>query len=207
MIPAGRTPIDAERAARLHGMAVHTARNKRLFTRPGFPAPLTSGKRKPLWDEEQVAAHANGEPVPPIPQMPPHPDDLLDRAESAAEWDVSPATWDAYMSDGYTPPPDRVIGGRELWYRHTLRDYKRPGRASGAGRPLGAKDQRPRTHKPKSARLAEVNEVLARLGPDAPVARVIEQIVQDIGVSRPSAYRLLGEARQEATEPKKAERD
>lgn len=183
MIPAGRTPVDAERVARIHGMALKSAQNRRLFDQPDFPKALTRGRRKRLWDEEQVRAHAAGESIPVIAPSDPHPSDLLEREEAAEEWEVSPQTWDDYLAKGYAPKADKVIGGRELWYRRTLQNYCRPGR--------GVTD----TARPKSERLAQVAAVLKKFGSDASTDEIIECIVEDTGLSAPHARRLLREIR------------
>lgn len=198
MIPAGRIPIGADRAARLHGMALKTALNKKLFDQGSFPEPLTAGRRKRIWDEAQVRAHANGEPVPVIPAAAPHPDDLLERAEAAAEWGVTPTTWDTYMVDGYTPEPDLVVEGRELWRRGTLQEYPRPGQGAGGGRPRGSRA--PRVTGPKSERLAQVRQALDEAAGDTTTAQLIARIKEATGVSQSTAHRLLREVRDERRE-------
>lgn len=181
MIPAGRTPVDAEQAARICGMALKTALNRKLFDQPGFPEALTRGKRKRLWDEEQVYAYAAGQPIPAIPPSAPHPDDLLERGEAAEQWGITPQTWDDYLVKGYAPSPDKVIGGRELWYRRTLQSYRRPGR--------GVTD----TVRPRSERLAQVAAVIKEFGGDASADDIIKRIVEVTGLSVPHARRLLRE--------------
>lgn len=195
MIPAGRTPIGAEQAARLHGMALKTALNKKLFDQPSFPAALTEGRRKRIWDEAQVRAHASGKPIPAIPAAEPHPDDLLERAEAAAVWGVSPATWDSYLVEGYAPGPDMVIEGRELWRRGTVQKYPRPGRGAGGGRPQGSRA--PRVTGPKSERLAQVRRVLDEAAGDTSTAHLVALIREVTHVSESTAHRLLREVRQE----------
>lgn len=200
MIPEGRTAIDAEEAALLHGMTIETARRRKLFDEPGFPARLTRGRNKPLYDRDQVRAHALGEPIPVLPKGE-RPGDLLDREEAAEVWGVTLLTWNKYMSDERTPLVDKVIGGRDLWFRRTLQEFKRPGRGAGAGRPVGAKDTTSRgPYRSKSERLEVVAEVTKELGPDADSAEIVTRIVERAGVSRPSAARMLREAREEPAE-------
>jgi hypothetical protein len=195
VIPAGREPIDATQAARLHGMALKTARDKKLFDRPSFPAPLTRGLRKKVYDAEQVTAHANNEPVPSIPQTGEHPMDLLERGEAAELWGITPQTWDYYMANGYTPEPSRVVGGREFWFRRTLQEHSRPGRGVGGGRPEGARDRAPRSYGSKAERLAQVDQVLDEAAPDATTAQLVARIRETTGVSESRAYQLLRDAR------------
>ncbi|XVQ16362.1 hypothetical protein ACQP1W_52455 (plasmid) [Spirillospora sp. CA-255316] len=195
MIPAGREPIDATQAARLHGMALKTARDKKLFDRPTFPPALTRGQRKRVYDAEQVTAHAKGEPVPAIPQAPEHPMDLLEREEAAELWGVTPQTWDYYMANGYTPAASRVVGKREFWYRQTLQEHPRPGRGVGGGRPEGARDRAPRSYGAKAERLAQVGQVLDEAAPDATTAQLVARIRETTRVSESRAYQLLREAR------------
>ncbi|MGK5555834.1 hypothetical protein ACSNOI_29870 [Actinomadura kijaniata] len=199
MIPAGRTPITAEQAAELHGMSLKAARASGLFDEPDFPPPLTRGLRKRLFDLDQVRAHARGEPVPAIARISNHQLDLLERDEAAELWKVSRGAWDKYMKQGYTPPPDEQIGGNDLWFRQTLTDFERPGQAAGAGRPRGARDSVPRTYRTKDQRLALVTQVIADAGPDATTTQLVQEIEQRAQVTTASAYRMLAEARKQAS--------
>lgn len=64
MIPAGRTTVTRAEAAAMHGVSQATARRVRLLR--DLP-PLTPGPSNRLWDKEQAAAHAAGQPVPRCP--------------------------------------------------------------------------------------------------------------------------------------------
>ncbi|WP_326950244.1 hypothetical protein OG439_16540 [Amycolatopsis sp. NBC_01307] len=173
MIPAGRTLITQDDVAALHGMSLRTARraNPAPWDRPGHPAPVNPERGKThrkLWDAEQAAAFARGEPVPELPALG-DPHDLLDRPEAAQEAGMSTATWSRYesmerqktRSDGerpLVPAADEEFGGVPFWYRATIETYRAgradPDRKRGGGRPAGRTEQVPRAE--LAARVAEL---------------------------------------------------
>ncbi|MEO6081577.1 MAG: hypothetical protein ABIQ18_00525 [Umezawaea sp.] len=153
MIPAGRTAVDTAGIAALHGLSIHQARRRQPppWAEPDHPTPLTIGKPAPgrpqLWDREQSAAYARGEPIPPLPE-PGDPDDLLDGDESAALAGLTPETWARYRRAERVPATDAEVCGSERWYRRTIEQYsaEREHRADEprGGRPRGSTENMPR---------------------------------------------------------------
>lgn len=153
MIPVGRTAVDVAGIAALRGLSIHQARRCQPppWAEPEHPAPLTTGKPAPgrpqLWDRDQAAAYARGEPIPPLPE-PGHPEDLLDDAEAAALVGLAGETWARYRRAGRLPAVDVEVCGAEHWYRRTAEQYKaeREQRADAprGGRPPGSTETLPR---------------------------------------------------------------
>ncbi|WP_018686513.1 winged helix-turn-helix domain-containing protein [Actinokineospora enzanensis] len=157
MIHAGRTAVDSEAIAVMHGLSPATAHKRRPWTDPGHPKPITQGRPVPgrprLWDEQQARAYANGEPIPALPTRP-NERDLLDRGEAAALAGLTPDTWSKYQRTAraqvregapLVPPADEVVCGVDHWYRATVKRCKREraARATAArgGRPPGSGDR------------------------------------------------------------------
>ncbi|WP_059010251.1 hypothetical protein [Streptomyces specialis] len=202
MIPAGRTPADSARAARLMGIALGTFRNRRAWEK--LPPTLSRpGARQRIWDEEQLLAAVEGRPVPPLPDTP-HPDDLLDTEEARqtipAEQRPTEETWRSYISDGTGPRPDRTVFGVPHFYRRTIPAWlaSRPGRGAGGGRPVGATDSRPRDrsndprHQLAQQRLDHVRRALAAGGETR-----AERVARELSVSRRHPERPIAQARAE----------
>lgn len=136
MIPRGRRVVDAAGAAELLHMSYKTFRNKGITQDPAFPAPVNPGRRKLLYDEEQVCAYAVGQPLPPLPPGR-HPDDLLDEHEAAELLHVSYATVRKDRQVGRMPEHVTVCGVVH-WPRGVIERVPvemRPGRGVGGGRP------------------------------------------------------------------------
>ncbi|GLY80509.1 hypothetical protein [Actinoallomurus iriomotensis] len=138
MIPRGRPVVDGAGAARILGIAYKTFRNTRVVTDPAFPAPVNPGRRKLLYDEEQVRAYAAEKPLPELPTGE-HPDDLLDDQEAADVLRVAYATIRADRRAGRLPEHVDVLGVPH--YRRAdlerVPTEMRPGRGVGGGRPRG----------------------------------------------------------------------
>jgi hypothetical protein len=141
VIRAGRTAVDTAGLAALHGLTPRQARDVQPWNAEGHPPRVTTGTRSKgqpdLWDTEQAAAFAQGKPVPDLPTVD-DPDDLLDRNECAALIEVTAKTWTDYQSQGKVPKPDRVVCGREHWYRRTV-ETVRDKREQQAGTPHGGR--------------------------------------------------------------------
>ncbi|GGL48167.1 hypothetical protein [Planomonospora parontospora] len=193
MIRAGRTAVDAADLAKLHGItSVVTARKKGLYSDPTLPAPI-SATRKRLWDRDQAAAHAAGEPIPELPAED-DPDDLLEAQEAAALWEITPKRWLKNVAEDYAPPASAEVYGIPHWTRATVTGYRRPGAGAGAGRPRGARDSRPRARSIRDEqhhkRVRQVQEMVKAAaaekrelkGPDVAV---------ELGISRAQGRRLL----------------
>jgi hypothetical protein len=143
MIPHGRTAIDRAGVARIYGRALGTLSNTTPHLAEGFPERLNpEASRNWLWDEEQVQAHRDGRPIPPLPQDP-HPEDLLDDKEAAAYAGLRFSTWRAYISEGRIEATPVNVCGVRHWKRGTIRRRHDtpPGKR---GRPHGATDATPR---------------------------------------------------------------
>ena len=209
MIPAGRTLITQEDVAALHGMTLRTAQraNPVPWERPGHPAPVNPARGKThrkLWDEEQAAAFARGEPVPELPELG-DPRDLLDRPEAAQEAGMSTATWTRYESmerqrtrdEGerpLVPPADAEFGGVPFWYRATVDSYRAgradPERKRGGGRPPGSTESVPRAE--LAARVAELLD--ERTDDGKPLST--PDIAQRLGINYRTALRHVTAARE-----------
>lgn len=131
MIRADRDVLDLRAIARLHGLPWDTARRRRPWARPDHPRPVNRPARgvPALYDAEQVAAAAAAKPVPPLPTAE-QPGDLLDAHEVTEALNLRPATWRAYLHEGYAPPADAEPYGVPHWSRATVHAWReqRPGR-------------------------------------------------------------------------------
>lgn len=138
MIPRGRPVVDAAGAAELLGMSAKTFRN-RLGTLTGFPAPVNPGRRKALYDLEQVVAYRDGRALPELPAGE-HDDDLLDDKDAAAVLGVEYATVRKDRDVGRLPGFAEVLGVPHIRRADLarVREQMRPGRGVGGGRPRGS---------------------------------------------------------------------
>lgn len=61
---------------------------------------------------------------------------MLTRTQAAALAGVAVTTWDAYVSRGQAPQPDRRLMGRPLWHEATVTAWlaQRPGRGRWGAR-------------------------------------------------------------------------
>lgn len=139
MIPHGRPVVDAEGAAKICGMAYKTFRNKGVTGDPEFPAPVNPGRRKLLYDLEQVQAYADDRPLPELPQGE-RPEDLLDEHDAA---EVLGVTYDTVRKDRDVGrmPEHVMVFGLVHWPRRVLArvpEQMRPGRGVGGGQPRKA---------------------------------------------------------------------
>jgi predicted DNA-binding transcriptional regulator AlpA len=134
VIPRGRPVVDAVGAAQLLGRSVRTFGNT-ISGSHGFPAPVNPGRRKLLYDVEQVEAYRD---MRPLPELPPggHDDDLLDEHDVAQLLGVKDATVRKDRDVGRLPEPDKVCGIYH-WRRSVIAAVpaSRPGRGVGGGRP------------------------------------------------------------------------
>jgi hypothetical protein len=165
------------------------------------PEPIGTNKvRNRLWDSEQAASNADGEPPSQWPQLPAEdsPEDLLDETEAAAFLEMDRSLWIRYAKLPVypRPAPEEVIGGQSHWYRRTLIEWKanRPGKGAGAGRPPGSHTRRSdgvwKQHGGQTvAMLREGRDLSA---PD---------LVKLFTISDSRARRLLAEARAEVEAP------
>lgn len=137
MIRRGRPVVDAAGAAALLGMTYKTFRNNGTAHEPGFPDPVNPGRRKLLYDEQQVRAYAAGQPLPELPAGE-HPEDLLDEHEAGEVLGVTYATVRKDRHVGRLPAHETVCGVVH-WPRAELERVPemRPGRGVGGGRPRG----------------------------------------------------------------------
>lgn len=193
MIPAGRTPVAIAEAAAMHGVSLATAKRRHLLD---DLRPLTPGRSNMLWDKEQVAAHAAGQPIPDLPGE--SPDDLLARGECAARWGIGTQTWTTAVHRGYAPAPDTTLYGHDLWRCEAVDTFPRPGRGSNAGRPRGSKDQAPRktgmrsaVHQRRVADTARMDASARDAGHDLTGA----EVAAVLGVTERTGQRLLAKAR------------
>ncbi|PPK63506.1 hypothetical protein V5P93_000440 [Actinokineospora auranticolor] len=209
MIHAGRTAVDSDAIAAMHGLSPAAAHKRRPWNDPDHPRPITRGRpvsgRPRLWDEAQARAYANGEPIPALPTR--RDDrDLLDRGEAAELAGVTPDTWSKYQRTARTqaredtplvPPADEIVCGAEHWYRATVKQCKREraarAKAARGGRPPGSGDRVPRT---------EIGPAIAELvhAAQANGERVnVAEIARTLGIAYSTAHihvtRLTGESR------------
>ncbi|TDD37873.1 hypothetical protein E1287_07400 [Actinomadura sp. KC06] len=135
MIPAGRTAVDAAGAAQLLGLAYQTFRNAGVAHEDGFPAPLNPGRRKLLYDRDQVEAYRDGRALPALP-APGDADDLLDERDIADLRGVAHTTVTKERHVGRLTGFVEVCGVVHL-RRGDLDEQlrARPGRGVGGGRP------------------------------------------------------------------------
>lgn len=201
MIPAGRTVIDTYGIAVLYSMSPQEVAFRRPWEKAYFPAPLTSPRssvtRSPLWDEEQVTAFVNGEPVPALPSQE-SCEDLLDVADVAERLRISIAAWAAFEHYEYqhdrptrrtpiVPVPDRVIYGHRHWFRRSVDAYVSSSAPNRTEWNDGARDPHQRVD------LNLVGELLDRLGEEgedvswAEIARKIDRLYFD-ATKRASAH-------------------
>ncbi|MFE3526916.1 hypothetical protein ACFXOD_36120 [Streptomyces sp. NPDC059161] len=178
-----------ELLARDMGMAMGTFRNRKPYTQPGFPRPVSSeGARVMLWDGGQTDAYLAGEPVPELPE-PGGDGDLLDRQEAAAELGVAPRTWDGYKTDPRIAEHLVVVCGVEHWPRRVVREFRdaRPGKQGATGRPRGSTNVLPRgqAHDQVSVLLA------------ARPAITIAEVRDALGIAPATAQRTLAQVRGE----------
>lgn len=149
MIPHGRTAIDRAGVARIYGKALGTLSNTTPHLEPGFPKRLNpKASRNWLWDEKQVQAHRDGQPIPALPTVP-HPEDLLDDKEAAAYAGLKESTWRAYLSEGRIEATKVEVCGQRHWLRGSIRQ-RHDAPPGVPGRPHGATDARPRRSRQKS---------------------------------------------------------
>ncbi|MFF4771052.1 hypothetical protein ACFY1V_31545 [Streptomyces sp. NPDC001255] len=173
----------ADVAAR-RGVALQTLLNSGAHRAADFPAPLTTGRTR-LFDADQIDAHLDGRPVPPLPEGE-RDDDLLDRQEAAALRGMTPQQWDTRRKTPAVHEHQVLVHGVEHWPRHVVRDHApaRRGAAPGSGRggrPRGAGDQIPRDVLP-----ARVDELL-----DADPALTAARVTEALGVHRDTATAAL----------------
>lgn len=142
MIRAGRSAVDLAAYTELFGGRASKQEIRKAIE--DGPAPIGTNKvRNRLWDSEQAASNADGEPPAQWPELPAEdsPDDLLDETEAAVALVMDRSLWIRYAKLPVypRPAPDAEIGGQSHWYRRTLMEWKanRPGSGTGAGRPPG----------------------------------------------------------------------
>lgn len=189
MIRAGRKVLTITDVATVHGfVSLRAAKRAGLFDVPTLPAPInrrggSTRANKPLYDALQVYAHAAGESIPELPETD-HPDDLLDLREAAEQWAISATTWQYYLNyRSHLVPEPIEVGGVLHWRRGDLESFERPGRGSGAGRPPGTRDARPRR------RRGEVQAQALFVLADGPRNgnQVAEEIAQRTGGVKPTS--------------------
>lgn len=191
MIRAGRTVIDRNGVAALHGLSAAQAARRRPWADRGHPAPVNApgGRRGGLWDEEQVRAFVAGEPIPELPTED-RPADLLDSAEAASLTGVEAVTWVRYVErGGMVPAPDELILGQPHWRRDTLTEWlpTRPGRGVGGGRRPGSG----LTDEQMMQRARELLAIAAAEG--SPLSG--RQLARTLGVSPTTGVRILAAVR------------
>ncbi|MEU4575995.1 hypothetical protein [Nonomuraea sp. NPDC023979] len=135
MIPHGRQAVDAQQAAAILGISYKTWRNSGGAARYGL-TPFAPGRRKPLYDRAQVEAARDGTPLPSWDALTPHPGDLLDEQDAAAELGVEYVTIRKDRSTGRLTGW-KLICGQPHIKRSVLAQNiaSRPGRGVGGGRP------------------------------------------------------------------------
>ncbi|GGN61998.1 hypothetical protein GCM10012285_61680 [Streptomyces kronopolitis] len=203
MIRAGRigqvqTMADLAAAHKPKPISLGRFRNIKPHMREGFPSPISSPRaRVVLWDAEQTAAYDAGLPIPDLPSED-SDEDLLDRAEAAAELGVTLTTWSDYrydprISEHVVLVPEREPGDDrpqvEHWPRHAIRAFKdgRPGQGKGptVGKPKGAGDMIPRDQiRPRIAELL-----------DADPAITTGAVVDELGLGTATVMRGLAHLR------------
>ncbi|WET76882.1 hypothetical protein P3102_22525 [Amycolatopsis sp. QT-25] len=189
-------------------MSLRTARraDPPPWDQPGHPEqvnPVRGRTHRKLWDAEQAAAFARGEPVPVLPALG-NPGDLLDRVEAAEAAGITPATWLRYESaerersraEGerpLVPAPDEEHGGVPFWHRSTVETYRaereQPERRHSGGRPAGATDKAPR-----GELAARVAELLTETGDDG-LPLTVAEIARRLGVHYTTAHKYVSAAR------------
>ncbi|MEU2563174.1 hypothetical protein ABZ626_28095 [Streptomyces longispororuber] len=194
MIRAGRDH-QVRRLADLAAAAGKSAKsfsNQKLHQVPGHPKPVSSPRaRVLLWDGEQVDAFHAGCPVPALPTKD-SPGDLLDRNEAAELAEVEPRTWDRYANlPGMRPRPQPVVvAGVDHWRRGEVLDWLagRPGPGTSPGRPVGSREQAPRSSiTPRAQQLLEREPTITATAAAA-----------ELGVTIGTAQRALARARADA---------
>lgn len=135
MIPHGTRTVDAQAACDILGITYKTWHNTGGASRFGL-TPLNPGRRKPLYDLDQVEAARDGRDIPPLPDQAPHPRDLLDEFDIAQELKVEYVTVRKDRNDG------RLTGWTQIYGLHHLsradlsaQVAARPGKGVGGGRP------------------------------------------------------------------------
>lgn len=198
MIRAGRTAIDDEGTALLCGYSsLRAAKRAGLFKAPGLPQPINARGNKKLRDKGQVLAYHRGEPLPEIPHVDADAD-LLDAIEAAALWHIDPATWAYYhRTKPHLIPTPIEVCGIPHWSRGDIETFRRPGKGEGAGRPVGARDARPRTQAggERQERVAAMLQTAQAQGVDLDPLSVADEL----GISAVHARRLIRAARTEGT--------
>jgi hypothetical protein len=207
VIRAGRKAYTDADVAAAHGHpSVRAAKRAGLFTHPTLPAPINQRggqerANKPLWDADQINAHAAGDPIPALPDAR-DPDDLLDAREAAELWGIEHATWEYYRRNkAHLIPASVQVGGVLHWRRGDVADFPRPGKGAGAGRKVGSTDSYPRgggqrgeQSRARRARLDELAADAQARGEHLDLAAAAEEL----GIHIDSVRRLL---RQPSDEP------
>lgn len=183
MIRQGRDVVDRAGIAELHHVRFTWARDHAIWNRPGHPAPVGGGTRRPggqarhrLWDREQAAAFAEGRRPPRLPTKN-AAGDLLDVDDVAALRGVEAATVAKQVRDGYLPAPDTTLYDVWHWRRETLDRI-----ASQPSRQGARTDREP--GQPSGSAQERVHAALER-DPEADLA----EIMRHAHVSRPTAVR------------------
>jgi len=200
MIPAGLTPASDRTAAEIFGYELSTF--QKTWPTLGIRPANRDGARSRIWILEHLHAVKNGQPLP-QPSDQESPLDLLDdqelRLSLPAERRPTEDTWKTYKRDGATPPPDIAKDdpergvGTDLYYRQTGAEWnaERRNRGGGPGRPIGARDTKPRKTRTDAAeRLAQIAALL-RENPNLTAA----QLGQQVGLGEEQARRLRAKAR------------
>lgn len=188
MIRRGRSVVDREGVARLHGLGWHTARARRPWADDGHPQPVNkpagvpAGRSPALWDTTQVRAHAAGRPVPAIPDED-HPDDLLDEREVATLHNLTVRQFQELRAGSRVnltiADPDATPYGVDHWRRATaeaMQVHVDP----TAPRPTGTRAERQAVLAAQAAALASSGD---------PVN--ISELARRSGVSRATARNFL----------------
>ncbi|MFE7665113.1 DNA-binding protein [Streptomyces celluloflavus] len=182
MIPEGRPVTTEAEIAAAAGMSLTTWRRREAPTFRARLKPVNPGDRLRLYDQAQATAYANGEPIPARPTgKKPHPGDLLNTTEAAAELDVEPSTVRGYTTEGYLTGTD-VHGTR--WYTRQEIDAR-----------AAAGDQRHGPSATTEQRTAEVARWLAdaAAGNRPPVTAA--QLQTHYGIAERTARQTLTQAR------------
>ncbi|MFF0630607.1 hypothetical protein [Streptomyces sp. NPDC004296] len=202
MIRAGRTDkvqTMTDLAKKL-GISFGRLRNTQPYTQEGHPPPISSANAKTLlWDSDQTDAFYAGQPVPDIAGDA-SDEDLLDRAEAAAEMGLSYSTWSRVKKEPcisehviLVPPREEGDNGPQVehWPRGVLRDVKakRPnkGPGPGAGRPKGSGDMIPRDQ--IAGRIAELLDA----NPAITAAAVVDELDIAMTTAQAGLLQLRGQ--------------